>query len=79
LNIEYLKGKDNVVSRVAPQATPKKEKTRKNSSLFTCSQRKSLPILQELEISCDCSTSDSLMQVVVNGWPELKKIATHFL
>ena len=81
VNIEYLKGKDNVVadalSRVSPQPTPKEGEDEEDFiSVHMLTEEipaDSTRVGDFRRATVEDTISSLLMQVVANGWPELKK------
>ena len=87
VNIEYLKGKDNVMadalSRVSPQAAPKEGEDEEDfipvHMLTEEIPADSTRIGDFRNATAEDTTSSLLMQVVANGWPEVKKDFHPFL
>ena len=81
VNIEYVKGKDNVVaealSSVSPQPTPKEREDEEDfipvHMLTEEIPADSTRIGDFRRATAEDNTSGLLMQVVANGWSELKK------
>ena len=80
VSIEYLKGKDNVVadalSRVSPQPTPKGENDEEFIPVHMLTDEipaDSTRIGVFRRATAEDTISGLLIQVVINGWPELKK------
>ena len=86
-NIEYLKGKDNVIadvlSRVSPQPTPKQGEDEEDfipvHMLTEEIPADSTRIRDFRSATAEDTTSGLLMQAVANGWPEVKKDCHPFL
>ena len=81
VNVEYLKGKDNVaadaLSRVPPQPTPKEGEDEEDFILIHMLTEEipadSTRVGDFRRATAEDTISSLLMQVVANGWPELKK------
>ena len=88
VNNEYLKGKDNVIadalSRVSSQPTTKEEEDEEDFipvHVLTgeIPPADSARIRDFRSANAEDTTSGLLMQVVANGWPEVKKDCHPFL